>query len=202
MQTMLILPGIASSGGLHDSRGLLDRKSALEYARRRGYVGRVLDIPGDAYAGSPQAQAATRAIRNDTSITALYGFSGGGYNVRHVIENLTRAERGRLKLVVILGAPRNPKSLYAGPWELVYRTDPFAGHMAGPKALLAELGPETVGKPAVSKNEAGAAGAVVVGALSVAKWFGAHWFEAALIGIAAGIFIAAAIHIWRKKTEG
>jgi hypothetical protein len=62
--------------------------------------------------------------------------------VRHILNKLSPAERKRVKEVVVLGAPKNPKSLYKGSWDLVYRPDPPTGHMDGPKALLAELGPE------------------------------------------------------------
>jgi len=48
-------------------------------------------------------------------------------------------ERARLRLVVVLGAPKNPPNLYKGSWDLVYRTDPPGGHMDGPRALLATL---------------------------------------------------------------
>ncbi len=78
-------------------------------------------------------------IRKRDDVVALYGFSGGGYNIRHVLAALSADERSRIKLIVVLGAPNNPPALYRdGPWELVYRLDPPAGHMAGPKALLAE----------------------------------------------------------------
>jgi hypothetical protein len=56
--------------------------------------------------------------------------------VLHIIHALTSAERERLRLIVVLGAPKNPEHLYKGPWELVYRDDPPGGHMAGPRALL------------------------------------------------------------------
>lgn len=147
VERMLILPGIKDIGDGHPNpNGLLDRDSAREYARRRGYVGKVLDVSGEASSGSRQSRAALSAIRDDGEITALYGFSGGGYNARHVLGALDRGECARIKLVVILGAPSNPPALYeTGPWELVYRTDPprsQGGHMGGPKVLLAELGPE------------------------------------------------------------
>jgi hypothetical protein len=76
-------------------------------------------------------------FRRDPSVVALYGFSGGGYNVLHIIHAMSQAERARLRLVVVLGAPKSPANLYEGSWELVYRTDPPGGHMDGPRALLA-----------------------------------------------------------------
>ena len=95
------------------------------------------------------------AIRKRDDVVALYGFSGGGYNIRHVLAALSVDERKRIKLIVVLGAPNNPPELYRdGPWELVYRLDPPAGHMAGPKALLAELAPEATaanGNPLAGK---------------------------------------------------
>ena len=137
---MLILRGIAGHYDGRDwPRGALYEQPALDYARRRGYVGQVLDVAGATGPQSQQTQMALTAFRRDPTITALYGFSGGGYNVRHIIAGLSPDERTRIKLVVVLGAPRNPEQLYKGSWELVYRTDPPGGHMDGPRALLAEL---------------------------------------------------------------
>ena len=143
MSWMLILRGIAGHfDGKDWPKGALYERPALDYAKRRGYVGKVLDVSGETGASSKQTVACLQAIRADHDVAALYGFSGGGYNIRHVLNSLTLEERARIKLVVVLGAPNNPPALYKGPWELVYRTDPPAGHMAGPQALLNELGPE------------------------------------------------------------
>jgi hypothetical protein len=137
LPTMLVLRGIAGNfDGKDYPRGALDEPAALEYARRRGYVGQVLDVSGEAYDGSPQVRQALEAFRADTSISALYGFSGGGYNVCHILSALSKDELRRIKLVVVLGAPNNPARMYEGAWELVYRLDP--GHMDGPRVLLAE----------------------------------------------------------------
>jgi uncharacterized protein (TIGR02594 family) len=138
--TMLILRGIAGHYAGRDwPHGALDEPPAREYARRRGYEGRVLDVAGETGAHSPQAQMALAEFRRDPNVTALYGFSGGGYNVLHIIHGMTEAERARLRLVVVLGAPKNRPHLYQGPWELVYRDDPPGGHMDGPRALLASV---------------------------------------------------------------
>jgi hypothetical protein len=134
---MLILRGIAGHfAGKDWPKGALDEPSALEYAKCRGYVGRVLDISGEAYENSPQARMAVEAIRSDHTIQGIYGFSGGGYNVLHILNSLTTDEKQRIRLVVVLGAPGNPRAAYQGPWELVYRLDP--GHMDGPSALLGD----------------------------------------------------------------
>jgi hypothetical protein len=110
---------------------------ALDYASRRGYTGTVLDIAGVGKRGSAQHLLALKEYRGDTTIGALYGFSAGGYNTFHIISDLTPAERGRLQLVVVLGAPERSAASFKGPWELVYRRDPPSGHMNGPDALLA-----------------------------------------------------------------
>ena len=137
---MLILRGIAGYyDGRNWPRGALHEGPALEYAKRRGYDGQVLDIAGTAYAGSPQSKLALAEFRRDRTVAALYGFSGGGYNLYHVIRGLKKDERDRLQLVVVLGAPKTSASAYKGPWEVVYRLDPPGGHMDGPRALLAEL---------------------------------------------------------------
>jgi hypothetical protein len=137
---MLILRGIAGHYAGRDwPRGALDEPPALEYAKRRGYTGRVLDVAGTTGENSRQTLMALAEFRRDPTVAALYGFSGGGYNVRWIIENLKRDERRRLRLVVVLGAPGNPPGVYRGHWEVVYRRDPPGGHMDGPRALLASL---------------------------------------------------------------
>lgn len=137
---MLILRGIAGHYDGRDwPRGALYEEPAVEYARRRGYVGQVLDVAGATGERSQQTVMALATFRRDTSIAALYGFSGGGYNVRHIIDGLNPAEKSRIRLIVVLGAPNNPEQMYKGSWELVYRKDPPGGHMDGPRALLAEL---------------------------------------------------------------
>lgn len=135
---MLILRGIAGNyEGRAWPRGALHEAPALAYAKARGYDGDVLDVAGATGPDSAQTQLALKEFRRDPKdVVGLYGFSGGGYNVRHIIKALNLKERTRLRLVVVLGAPKNPANLYAGPWELVYRTDPPGGHMAGPDALL------------------------------------------------------------------
>ena len=65
--------------------------------------------------------------------------SGGPASVPEAGSPRAPAERARLQLIVVLGAPQNPSHLYKGPWDLVYRTDPPGGHMDGPRALLATL---------------------------------------------------------------
>jgi len=138
--TMLILRGIAGHYSGRDwPRGALDEPNALEYARRRGYVGRVLDVAGKTGPNSAQTKMALAEFHRDKSVAALYGFSGGGYNVYHIITAIPHSERSRLKLLVVLGAPKAAPHLYKGPWELVYRKDPPGGHMDGPRALLATL---------------------------------------------------------------
>src|SRR2546423_949834 len=88
---MLILRGISGFyAGKNWPRGALFEQPALDYASRRGFEGQVLDISGEAYKGSPQAKLALAEYRRDTTITALYGFSGGGYNLYHVIQGMTK----------------------------------------------------------------------------------------------------------------
>jgi hypothetical protein len=145
MMTMLILRGKAGHyGGKDWPRGALDEPPALEYAQRRGYSGKVLDIAGVAVENSPQTRMALAEFRRDVDVAAIYGFSAGGYNVLHFLDSLSPVECKRLRLVVVLGAPGNSADKYnahkfSGNWELVYRTDPPEGHMHGPKVLLASL---------------------------------------------------------------
>ena len=120
------------------------RARGAEFARLRGYTPKVLDVAGYSAPGSKQMQMALSEIRSDNDVFALYGFSAGGYTIHHILKALKPKERDRLALVVVLGAPPPPAiHSYEGPWELIFRRDPPAGHMAGPRALLARpYGPD------------------------------------------------------------
>ena len=131
---MLILRGIASP---EKPRGQLDDQSALEYARRLGYRGEVLDVAGN---GSAQVTMALDRIRGDDKVTAIYGFSGGGYNARRIWSELNAAERERIGKVVVIGAAGVDEGDFPGSADVLIRQDPPAGHMAGPKVLLESLG--------------------------------------------------------------
>lgn len=134
-EVMLILRGVANSG---HPRGQLDDASALEYARRLGYRGEVLDVAGGTGA---QVRIALERIRNDEDVTAIYGFSGGGYSAQRIWSQLDEDERARIGKVVVIGAPRVHANNFPGSTEVVIKRDPPAGHLAGPKALLESLGP-------------------------------------------------------------
>jgi hypothetical protein len=147
MPTMLILRGKAGRYALNGvvknwEKGALDELSAIAYAEKRGYVGKVLDVAG--YASSktdgPQVEAAMKEINGNNSITALYGFSAGGINMPKIIGKLTTEQRERLVLVVVIGAPEISVKSVTGKWATVYHTNPVidgkVDHMAGPKALL------------------------------------------------------------------
>jgi hypothetical protein len=136
-QVMLILRGVANSGKPH---GQLDDQAALEYASRLGFRGEVLDVAGTTGSDSPQVRMAVERIRDDTRITAIYGFSGGGYNARQIWHGLSAAERDRIRKVVVIGSPGVSRSDFAGSSDVVIKPDPPEGHMSGPKVLLQCLG--------------------------------------------------------------
>jgi pimeloyl-ACP methyl ester carboxylesterase len=135
-QVMLILRGIANS---ENPRGQLDDPSALQYAQRLGFRGEVLDVAGNTGADSPQVMLALERIRRDETVTALYGFSGGGYNARLIWQQLAAAERERIRKVIVLGSPEVAKADFPGTSDILIKADPPEGHMAGPKALLESL---------------------------------------------------------------
>ena len=135
---MLILRGIANS---EHPRGQLDDESALEYARRAGFQGEVLDLAGDTGADSPQVKMALERIRRDDTVTAIYGFSGGGYNARQIWKELTAAERERVRKVIVIGSPEVAKADFPESSDVLIRADPPEGHLAGPKVLLESLDP-------------------------------------------------------------
>ena len=136
---MLILRGVANS---ENPRGQLDDPSALEYARRLRFRGEVLDVAGNTGADSPQVMMALERIRRDETVTAIYGFSGGGYNARMIWKKLAAAERERLHKVIVIGAPEVARDDFPGTSDVLIKADPPEGHMAGPKVLLESLDPE------------------------------------------------------------
>jgi hypothetical protein len=146
---MLILRGITNLKVWPKyPKGALDEPPALQYASHRGYVGRVLDVSGETGDNSPQTRMALHEFLSDSTITALYGFSGGGYNTYHILKRLTGEQRDRLELVVVLGVESSKLSAHAlnssafnAHWELVYRNDPPAPltHIDGPRVLLSGL---------------------------------------------------------------
>lgn len=171
MKKMVILRGNGAKAGTYPDEqgnkiawplGALHVEAASEYARRRRYLPVVLDIGGyPQNQTSPQANAAVELFLKDTDVKAFYGFSGGGYNVKHILDRLATQHSeqvARIELIVVLGAPRpNPSDLDpnsykailknkgAAPatWEVVYKTNPPAGHSVVPKGLDSHMfGPE------------------------------------------------------------
>ena len=158
---MLILRGNwAPAGNYPDEKGnvnvawpigALHVQAASNYALMRGYAPVVLDKPGQPQSQhSPQAKAAIEAFLDDDAVAAFYGFSGGGYNVKHILDFLASKKPEtlhRIALVVVIGSPgphgKSAKHLYLpsaynakqwnAKWEVVYRTNPVHSQM--PKAL-------------------------------------------------------------------
>jgi hypothetical protein len=121
---MLILRGNNSGPGMFPDEqgnlidwpiGALHVQAATIYAQKRGYEAVVLDKPGRPQGkDSPQSQAALKAFLdpNDQTVAAFYGFSGGGYNVKHILDYLAENEpqsMNRITLIVVLGAPPSDK---------------------------------------------------------------------------------------------
>ena len=70
----------------------------------------MLDVAGNNWTGNPQLAMALDRIHTDDSITALYGFSGGGYNARHLYAKLTPSER---KAVLSIGTDEEARAVVA-----------------------------------------------------------------------------------------
>jgi hypothetical protein len=134
--TMLILRGIANA---ENPRGQLDDNSAINYARRLGFRGDVLDVAGNPGVHSPQVKTAIDRIHEDRTVKGLYGFSGGGYNARLIWKELSPAERQRIFKVIVIGAPGVAQTDFPDAADVLIRQDPPAGHLAGPKVLLDSL---------------------------------------------------------------
>jgi hypothetical protein len=159
---MVILRGNSAGAGSYPDEqgkaiawpiGALHVTAATEYAKRRGYEGIVLPVAGQPQSQhSPQAKAALKVFLEDESFCAFYGFSGGGYNLRHILEYLAMHEPQslrRITLVVVIGSPitHGKKAFEAARynttarhklkghdwqdanWEVVYRTNPKPSQM-------------------------------------------------------------------------
>lgn len=178
-QKMLILRGNSAPAGSYPDEqgnkiewpiGALHVDDAREYARRKGYEGVVLDKPGQPQSKtSPQATAALTRFLGDDAVAAFYGFSGGGYNLKHILDSLAWNNPDtlhRIELVVVLGAPKQPKSAYdpsqynavakkkssAATWEpaawgVVYRTNPDKSVL--PKGVPKDTDPHMFGPAAL-----------------------------------------------------
>ena len=171
--TMVILRGNDSPAGTFPDEqgkkiawpiGALHVQAASDYARRRGYEPLVLNVsgrPNDSQ-HTPQVKAALKAFHEDASVAAFYGFSGGGYNLVHILEYLSANDPDsllRIKLVVVIGSPnkykKQGKKRYLpanfnskASWEVVFRENPerrqlpkglpdgTPTHMFGPDVLL------------------------------------------------------------------
>jgi hypothetical protein len=128
--TMLILRGVAAENA---PKGQLDVTSARLYAARGGYGAQVLDVAG---ATSEQMKMTLDCVRSDPRVTALYGFSGGAFSVLNVWNQLSPAERARIRKIVIVGAPGISEQSFPGAANVVIQEDPPEGHMNAPWALL------------------------------------------------------------------
>lgn len=177
---MLILRGnSAPAGSYPDERGnpnvawpigALHVQAASNYARMNGYEPVVLDKPGQPQSQhSPQAKAALEAFLGDEAVTAFYGFSGGGYNLKHVLDFLAYHKPDtlhRITLVVVIGSPNKfgGKSIYMpsvfnsvakhrvkhwknAQWDVVFRTNPIRTQMPSnlPKHISTHMfGPDVL----------------------------------------------------------
>ncbi len=152
MKKMIILPGNAAKKGKYVAEdgktypewkdGALHEGAAKDYASRLCYDPVVIHKGGWPQAeDSPQAKEAIPMFLKDQAVKAFYGFSGGGYNVRHILEYLLEHNPqtlSRIELVVILGAPMDQslvaketfnkvlkkKGLSLAPWRLEFRGNP------------------------------------------------------------------------------
>jgi len=122
---MLILRGI---------RNQLHEEPAKQYALLQNFTPEVLDVSGETGPGSPQVRAALKRIR-EGGVVALYGFSGGGYNVVHIWRALTQDEKNEMELLVVLGSPGVEVSSVPEALVVIF-DDPHTAHMEQPAKFL------------------------------------------------------------------
>jgi len=136
--TMVIMRGNSAKAGHYpDERGnyiawpigALHVKAAEEYAKRFNFEPLTLALPGDPpqSAESAQSKKALEVFDKDTADIGFYGFSGGGYNLRHILDFLTRKkpqQLHRIKRVVMIGAPFKEKEKIIAPATYIARVPP------------------------------------------------------------------------------
>jgi hypothetical protein len=130
-------------------RGALHETAAKDYATHRGYDGVVIDQPGKPQnQKSPQAEATVTEFLKDQDVSAFYGFSGGGYQIWHILSRLAAENTDtlhRIDLIVVLGVEKRIRDKPAyealpfntiakkivgsanwvdAKWEVVYGTNP------------------------------------------------------------------------------
>ena len=164
-KTMLILRGNdAGAGNYPDEqgkivawpKGALHEKAARAFAKQLGYDDVVVDAPGKPQSQhSPQTKAALKAFHEldaDTKV-GLYGFSGGGYNVLHILAFMAEREPRslqRIDRVVVIGSPNKQggKAIYKAAvfnalvsrkakgkdwkalnWEVIFRENPHPAQL-------------------------------------------------------------------------
>jgi len=138
-EVMLYLPGMWSRYGAVKPEEVAYQVGL--YAQLRGWKFAEIKISGDQRAA--QYQAALHRIEKG-DITALYGFSAGGYNVANLMANMAQTFRAKIKHEIIVGAP-GAMMVHAAP-DLVIFKDPPEGHIHGPEKLLAKAEAEKAGK--------------------------------------------------------
>jgi hypothetical protein len=152
---MLIMRGNAAGPGVYEDengktpawpKGALHDGAAIEYARLLDFNPKVLDVTGSSNHGNRDTSEGTvcalECFRNNTSIVAFYGFSGGGYNLYHILTKMTEDERRRVDWVAVVGVdPDAPPSIYerrnfkGGRWTLDYMAN-SGNHMFLPEKFL------------------------------------------------------------------
>ena len=170
---MLIMRGNSAPAGVYEDengnkpawpKGAMHEGPAREYAVLKGFKPKVLDVTGSSKGGDRDASDGTlmalECFQKHPTVTAFYGFSGGGYNLKHILDYLAAHKPEtlyRIDLVVVLGAPLQPKIAYESPiynavarrkihranwkpvqWNVVYKTNP-------PKSALPEGLPKNTG---------------------------------------------------------
>ncbi len=152
---MLIMRGNSAPAGVYEDekgkkpawpKGALHEGPAKDYAVLKGFRPKVLDVTGSSKGGDRDASDGTlmalECFQKHPTVTAFYGFSGGGYNLWHILNNMTPKDRARVRWVTVVGVDSDaPRSKFdsskfpGGSWWLEYspNSDP---HMFGPERLL------------------------------------------------------------------
>jgi len=152
---MLIMRGNSAGAGVYEDEngnkpawpnGALHDEPAKAYARLLGFKPKVLDVTGSSNHGNRDTSEGTvqalECFRQNTSICAFYGFSGGGYNMKHILDKLTEGECRRVNWVAVVGVDADaPPSIYesrnfkGGGWTLDYMAN-SGKHMFLPERFL------------------------------------------------------------------
>ena len=96
---VIFLPGIMKTGSLYDAKGILDRKSALEYYNKKGFPEANLHVINHASNSGNQDAEILKCIAKYSDEMIFECFSGGISSMRRVWPKISKEDRARINVI-------------------------------------------------------------------------------------------------------